>query len=296
MKAMIFREYGTPEVLKIEEIEKPKPKKNEVLIKIINTTVTAGDWRMRKADPFAARIYNGLFRPRKVNILGFELSGIIEEIGSDVTKFNIGDEVFASCGFGFGGYAEYRCLPEDSSISLKPQNISFEEAAAVPIGATTALRFLRKARISNGQKILIYGASGSVGTYALQYAKTFDTKVTAVCSTKNIDLVKSLGADSVIDYTKEDFHKKIDKYDIIFDAVGKISKSTYKKYLNKNGYFLSVDSTNTKENREIDTLFNLLKEEKIKVVIDRKFNFKDIPEAHKYVQEGHKVGNVIVSI
>ena len=296
MKAIVYEKYGTADVLNLTEIDRPIPKDDEVLIKIISTSVSAADWRLRKAEPFLARIFNGLFKPKRVKILGYELSGIVEETGKNVSAFKKGDAVFAYCGLMFGGYAEYICLKETDIITHKPENMSFEESATTPLGSLTALYFLRKANVSNGQKLLIYGASGSVGTFAIQLAKHFGAIVTSVCSQKNINLVKSLGADYSIDYTTTEITSLQEKFDIIFDAVGKISKSDCRKIMSTNGKFVSVKSQSKPTKMDLHFIKELIESKKLILIIDKTYKLKDIREAHRYVEQFRKSGNVAVLV
>ncbi len=296
MKAVIYKKYGAPDVLELTDIDKPIPKENEVLIKIHATTVSAGDWRLRKGEPFLAKVFNGLFRPKRVKILGFELAGVIEEAGSKVQTLKKGDAVFASCGLRFGGYAEYTCLPVNNLIAVKPSNMSFGEAAAVPIGGLTAWRFLRQGGIKTGDQVLIYGASGSVGTFAVQIAKSFGAEVTAVCSTANTDLVQQLGADKIIDYKKEDFTTTEARFDIVFDAVGKTSKSACRHLLKPRGKYLTVTKSPKSNPGDLLALKELIESGKLIAVIDRTYPMEQIREAHAYVESFRKKGNVVISV
>jgi len=302
MKAMVCTKYGKPDVLQLKEVEKPIPKENEILLKIHATTVTSGDCRVRSFNSplllwLPMRIVLGLRKPRK-SILGVELAGKVEEVGKNVTRFKKGDQLFAMTGMKFGGYAEHICLPEKGTIAVKPENVTYEEAASISFGGTTALHFFRKGNIQAGQKVLIYGASGAVGTAAVQLANYYGAEVTGVCSAKNSELVKSLGADRVIDYQHENFTEKQERYDLIFDAVGKITKNQCKEALALNGRFVSVEGQGIAKVQTKDLLLlkKLMEEGRIKSVIDRCYSLEQVPEAHEYVETGHKIGSVVVTL
>ena len=327
MKAVVWTKYGPPDVLELREVEKPAPKDNEVLIRIHTTTVTAGDCEMRSLKfpiylSLPMRLWKGFLKPKENSIMGTELAGEIEEVGKDVKQFKEGDQVFGSAGMYLGTNAEYICLPEEpgemeGGVTIMPVNMTYEEAATVPFGGRDALHFLRLGNIQTGQKILINGAGGSIGTFAVQLAKLDGAEVTAVDSEAKLDMLRSLGADHVIDYTKEDFTERNEIYDVIFDVVGKISFSRSNKSLKDNGTYLLANPTSQiiqgiwtslRSNKKVimqtssgsiaDLIFlrSLIEEGKLKTVIDRTYPLEQIVEAHRYVEKGGKLGNVVITV
>jgi NADPH:quinone reductase-like Zn-dependent oxidoreductase len=319
MKAAVFTRYGPPDVLQIKDVPKPVPKDNELLVRIHATTVCAGDVRLRKADPFFLRCLSGLLRPTKINIPGMEFAGTIESVGRSVTRFAVGDKVFGSRGLKFGCYAEYACVAEGRAAAKMPSNATYDEFAAVLFGGVSALFYLRQCNIRPGQNVLIYGASGSVGTFAVQLAKHFGARVTGVCSSANLELVKSLGADDVVDYTKEDFSRAGRVYDIVFDTVGKSGFWRSMKSLQRGGsYAFSASGLLTPKlgrvwasitgagnliggmarvkEGDLSFLAGLIEAGKIRVVIDRRYPLDEIAKAHRYVETGHKKGNVVIIV
>src|SRR5574338_753305 len=317
MKAAVYNRYGPPEVLQVKQVDKPLPKKNELLIKIKATAVNSGDWRLRKGDPFAVRFIFGLIKP-KINILGSVFSGEVDSVGVDVKHFKVGDFVFGHTDMSFGAYSEYITQPENASLALKPVNISHDEAASILFGGVAALHFIKRAMIKPGQKVLVVGASGAVGSAAVQLAKSFGAEVTGVCSSVNIALVKSIGADKVIDYTKEDFKLNGETYAVIFDSVKSISVYRSLNSLNENGIMilsaagisemlqgLWINKTSDKKvitgvisHEASDVIFikKLVETDKFKPIIDRTFALEQIDKAHAYVEKGHKKGNVVITV
>ncbi len=326
MKAIVWTKYGPPDVLQLKEVEKPTPKDNEVLIRIYATTVTAGDCEIRSLKfslllRFLMRLGFGFRKPKRITILGSELAGEIESVGKDVKLFRKGDQVFGNTGAGLGAYAEYVCLPEEGKagvVAIKPANMTYEEATAVTVGGLEALHFLRKGNIQSGQKVLINGAGGSIGTMAVQLAKSFEAKVTGVDSTRKLDMLRSIGADKVIYYTQEDFTKSGETYDVIFDVVGKASFSGCIRSLKKKGIYLLANPRLSLYIRRLWTLMTsskkvisgltsyktenliflkeLIEAGKIKSVIDRHYPLEQIAEAHRYVETGQKTGNVVITV
>jgi NADPH:quinone reductase-like Zn-dependent oxidoreductase len=321
VKAIVYDRYGSPDVLRLTEIPKPAPKENEILIRTRATTVTAGDWRVRSLEVPAgfgllSRLALGIRGPRQ-KILGSELAGQVEQIGKNVTRFKVGDDVFAFAGLGMGAYVEYKTMPEDGAVALKPANLTFDEAAAMSFGGTTALDFFRRGKLQRGEKVLINGASGGVGTVAVQLARRFGADVTAVCSSANVELVKSLGANRVIDYTKEDFTKNGETYDVIVNAAGTAPFSRCKNSLKEGGRLLMIlgglpdllripwvsltsnkkiiGGTAVSRAEDLRYLADLAASGEFRPVIDRRYPFAQMAEAHRYVDTGRKRGNVVIT-
>lgn len=300
MKAIISKKHGPPEVLKLQEIKKPKPANNAVLIRVHAATVTQGDVMLRKLHPLLY-LPMSLFGIKRKRIPGHEFAGVVVETGKDVKGFKLGDKVFGTTtGLKAGANAEFVSVPEQGKngvLAIMPANIEFDEAAAIPVGGMTALEILQKSNLKSGSKVLIYGASGSVGTYAIQLAKNyFKAQVTGVCSAVNLELVRSIGAEKVIDYTKEDFTQSSETYDVIFDAVGKISASDVKNVLKENGAFVSVQTTTKESKEKLVLLKELVENGVIKPVIDKRFPLEQVAEAHRYVESGRKKGNVVINM
>jgi NADPH:quinone reductase-like Zn-dependent oxidoreductase len=322
MKAMVYERYGPPDVLELKEVEKPAPRDDEILIKTHATTVTSGDWRARSLDVplgfgLISRLVFGILKPRQP-VLGTELAGEVESVGKDVSKFKIGDQVFVFSGTNMGCHVEYKCMPQDGAVALKPANLTYDEAAAISFGGTSALDFFRRGKLQSGEEVLVNGASGGVGTAAVQLGKHFGADVTGVCSTANVELVKSLGAHHVIDYTKEDFTKNGKTYDVIVDTVGTAPFARSKNSLKKRGRLLLVlgglpdmlqipwvSMTSSKKviagpaaelPEDLRFLAELAEAGEFKPVIDRRYPFEQIPEAHRYVDTGRKKGNVIITL
>ena len=328
MKAIIWTKYGSPDGLQLKEVEKPFPKEDEILIKIHATTVTAGDCEMRRLKlplmlSFPMRLYAGLLKPKRITILGQELAGKVEQVGKNANSFKVGDQVFGTTGFGFGAYAEYICLPGEpnetqGAMAVKPTNLTYEEAAAVPTAGFEALHFLRKAKIQPGQKVLIIGGGGSIGSFSIQLARHFGAEVTAVDSTEKLDMMRSTGANHVIDYTKEDYTNAGEIYDLIIDVVGRNSVPRRLKLLKQGGYYflayaalshvvlgmwfsmrgnkkLKIESANQNQ-EDLIFLTKLIEAGKIKPIMDKCYPLEQIPDAHRYAETGQKKGNIVITV
>lgn len=324
MKAAVYTRYGPPEVVEMRDTAKPAPAEKEILVRVRATTVCAGDWRMRRASPFPIRVMNGLWKPVKYPVLGMEFSGTVEAAGAGATRFRAGDEVFGSTGFRFGAHAEYVCLPEDGTVASKPATLTLEDAAAIPFGGISALYFLRLAKIQAGQRVLIYGASGSVGVFAVQLAKYFGAQVTGVCSGANVDTVRSLGADDVVDYTKEDFSSAGRVYDTVVDTVGESGFARTLRCLRRGGAYVRVGATGGMgriladslraewvartgaakliggvargDSADLAFLKELIEAGKLHTVIDRRYPLERIVDAHRHAEGGHKRGHVVILV
>lgn len=328
MKAIVWKKYGSPDGLQLQEVEKPVPKDDEILVRIHATSVTAGDCEMRRLElplmlSFPVRLYAGLFKPKRITILGQELAGTVEEAGKNVRSFQVGDEVFGTTGFNFGAYAEYICLPAEpgdtqGTLAAKPTNLTYEEAAAVPTAGFEALHFLREADIQPGKKVLIIGGGGSIGTFALQLARHFGAEVTGVDSSDKLDLMRSIGADHVIDYTKDDYFNMSESYDLIIDVVGKKSVSRRLRLLKPDGcYFLAyagishiflkswvsmtskkklIIESSSQSKEDLLLLKALIEAGTLKPVIDKIYPLEQTAEAHRYAESGRKKGNVAICV